>query len=124
MKTILLIGLGGGIGSIMRYLTSMLVAKQVSSVFPWATFVVNIIGCLVAGIILGVLERQQVLNSDLKFLLITGFCGGYTTFSAFSVENIQLLQSGHSLIALLYISISILLGVMAVWVGMTLIKTV
>lgn len=124
MKAILLVGLGGGIGSILRYLTSLLVSKQVSSVFPWGTFAVNIIGCLLAGIILGVLERQQVLNSDLKILLITGFCGGYTTFSAFSIENIHLLQNGHPLTALLYILISILLGIIAVWAGMTFIKIV
>lgn len=125
MKAILLVGLGGGIGSILRYLTSVLVSKQaLSSIFPWGTFAVNIIGCLLAGLILGILERQQVLNSDLKILLITGFCGGYTTFSAFSIENIHLLQNGQPLTALLYISTSILLGIMAVWGGMIVVKMI
>lgn len=125
MKAILLIGIGGGIGSILRYLTSVLVSKQTfSSIFPWGTFAVNIIGCLIAGIILGILERQQVLNSDLKLLLITGFCGGYTTFSAFSIENVYLLQNGQLLTALFYISISVLLGIIAVWTGITVVKTI
>lgn len=124
MKAILLVGLGGGIGSILRYLTSVLVSKQTSSIFPWGTFSVNIIGCLLAGIIIGILERQQILNSDLKLLLITGFCGGYTTFSAFSIENMYLLQNGQPLTVLLYISISVVLGVIAVWGGMAVVKTV
>lgn len=69
------------------------------------------------------LERQQVLNNDLKLLLITGFCGGYTTFSAFATENFNLIQNGNSLVAMLYIAASIAAGIIAVWGGLALIKT-
>lgn len=123
MKTLLLVGLGGGTGSILRYLTSAFVSRYLPATFPWATFTVNIAGCLLIGIIIGMLERQQVLNNDLKLLLITGFCGGYTTFSAFATENFNLIQNGNSLVAMLYIAASIAAGIIAVWGGLALIKT-
>jgi len=80
------------------------------------------LGCLLIGILLGLFERQQLSNPDLKFLFITGFCGGYTTFSAFASENINLFQSSNSLIAFLYIAVSVLVGLLAVWLGLMLTK--
>jgi len=122
LKTLLIVGLGGGIGSIFRYLTSVLTQKHVQSLFPWATFLVNVIGCLIIGILVGLFAKQQIENTDLKLLFITGFCGGFTTFSAFALENIKLFQSGNTLLALLYIALSVMLGVFAVWIGMLLVK--
>ncbi len=124
MKALLLVGLGGGLGSILRYLTSVFVSRQFPSAFPWGTFAVNFIGCLLAGIFIGMLERQQVINTDLKLLLITGFCGGYTTFSAFSAENLNLIQNGNTLTALLYITASILTGIIAVVGGLMITKSI
>lgn len=124
MKALLLVGLGGGLGSILRYLTSVFVSRQFPSAFPWGTFAVNFIGCLLAGIFIGMLERQQIINTDLKLLLITGFCGGYTTFSAFSVENLNLIQNGNTLTALLYITGSILAGIIAVVGGLMITKSI
>lgn len=121
-RTLLLIGIGGALGSILRYLTSVVVSKYFQSAFPWATFTANILGCLIIGIILGLFEKQQITNPDLKFFLITGFCGGYTTFSAFAAENVNLFQSGNSLMAFAYISASVLVSLFAVWVGLTLVK--
>lgn len=121
-KAIILVGLGGGLGSIFRYLTSVVVTKYVQTTFPLGTFAVNIIGCLIVGILLGLFERQQLTNPDLKFLLITGFCGGYTTFSAFASENINLFQSGNSLTAFVYIASSVLISLFAVFIGITLTK--
>lgn len=117
IKSILLVGLGGGIGSIFRYLTSVFIHRQAQPVFPLATFMVNILGCLILGGIMGLLERHQVSNQELRLLFITGFCGGYTTFSAFAAENIRLLQTGHLLTAALYITISVLTGLSGVWFG-------
>jgi CrcB protein len=117
IKAIILVGLGGGAGSILRYMTSMFVLKYFNTVFPWATLVVNVLGCLTAGFIIGFFEHRQILNPDLRILLITGFCGGYTTFSAFSVENIKLFQSGNTLLALIYLTSSIFFGLFAVWLG-------
>lgn len=122
IRTIILVGLGGGLGSILRYLTSIFVNKYFHANFPWATFIVNILGCLIIGIVLGLFERQQITSPHLKFLFITGFCGGFTTFSAFASENIILFQADNSLIAFLYIGTSVLASLFAVWLGLTLIK--
>ena len=122
MRTLLLIGLGGGIGSILRYLTSVVIHKYYETVFPLATLVVNIIGCLLIGIIMGLLEKNQVNDSAMKWLLVTGFCGGFTTFSAFGYENIRLLQSGNVFLPFVYISASIILGLGSVWLGFILVK--
>lgn len=118
IRAIILIGIGGGIGSIMRYLSSVWIGKYTQMAFPGATFFVNIIGCFLIGLLLGLLERNLLTNPDLKFLFITGFCGGFATFSTFALENILLFQSGNMLIAFLYIAASVLLGVLAVWLGL------
>lgn len=120
LRTIILVGIGGGTGSIFRYLTSFWVNKYIQAVFPYATFITNISGCLIIGALMGLFEKQTLNNPDLKFLLITGFCGGYTTFSAFSAENIQLLQSGNTFTAFLYIAASIFISLFAVWLGLSL----
>jgi CrcB protein len=121
-KALLFVGLGGGIGSVFRYLASVLTQKYVQSAFPWATFIVNVLGCLLIGVLIGFFTKQQVENSELKLLFVTGFCGGFTTFSAFALENIKLFQSGNSFIALLYIALSVIVGIFAVWSGMLLVK--
>ena len=121
-RAIILVGLGGALGSIFRYLTSVVVTKYLQTTFPLATFTPNILGCLIIGVLLGLFERQQLTDPDLKLLFITGFCGGYTTFSTFASENINLFQSGNSLTAFLYIASSILTSLFAVWFGLTLTK--
>ena len=122
IRAIILVGLGGGLGSILRYLTVVVVNKYFQQSFPWATFAANIIGCLIIGLLLGFFERHQFTNPDLKYLFIVGFCGGYTTFSAFAVENMNLFQSGNTLTALMYIAASVLVGIFAVWIGLTMTK--
>ena len=121
-KTLFIVGLGGGIGSAFRYLTSVLSDKYIQNSFPWATFLVNVIGCLIIGILIGILTKQEAENTTVKWLFVTGFCGGFTTFSTFALENIKLFQSGNTLLALLYIALSVLLGIFAVWTGMMITK--
>ena len=118
MKTILYIAVGGGIGSVLRYLTGLLAGKYCSSVFPYGTFLANIIGCLLIGLFVGYFEKNALLSKELKFFLVTGLCGGYTTFSAFSNENVQLLQNNQMGMALLYTALSVVIGFTATWAGL------
>lgn len=122
LKTILYIALGGAIGSVLRYLTSILVAKYWSNQFPLATLLTNVLGCFLIGFLIGVLEKNNLANSSLKWLLVTGFCGGFTTFSTFGYENISLFQSNNAAMAFGYIALSVLLGLFAVWLGLFVAK--
>ncbi|HLW06859.1 MAG TPA: fluoride efflux transporter CrcB [Marinilabiliaceae bacterium] len=122
IRTLILVGLGGGIGSVFRYLTSLYVTKYFQTAFPWGTLIVNILGSLVIGLLLGLFARGGLSHPDFKFLFVVGFCGGYTTFSAFSLESMTLFQSGNSFLALLYIAASVLISLFAVWIGLAVMK--
>jgi CrcB protein len=117
LKTILLVGFGGAIGSIFRFLSHWLTSKYFQSTFPLSTFLVNILGSLLIGLFIGYLGKYFPENHPLKFLLIVGFCGGFTTFSSFALENYNLLQGNQQIIAYLYIIASIILTITAVGFG-------
>lgn len=122
IKQLLLVGLGGGIGSMFRFLVSWLTLKSGPPAFPVATFAVNLAGCLLMGLLTGLAMKQPGMDMHLKALLITGFCGGFTTFSAFSLENLQLFQAGNYAGLALYTLASVVLGLAAVWIGFILTK--
>lgn len=122
LKQLLFVALGGGIGSCFRYLATLWFARHYSSVFPWATFVVNITGCFLIGFLMGVITRGVFLENDLRLLLIVGLCGGYTTFSTFSAENLRLLENGSYVALGIYVSASVIFGLMAVFGGNVLSK--
>jgi fluoride exporter len=120
LKTILYIAIGGALGSVLRFLTTAIVSKFWSSQFPLATFIANFVGCFLIGLFIGFLTKHQLENSNLKWFLVTGFCGGYTTFSAFGMENYSLFQNNNPLMAFGYIALSVILGIFAVWFGLSL----
>lgn len=117
LRNLLLVGTGGFLGSIARYGLTLLVNGQAKSSFPWGTFAVNLLGCLCIGLLYGLAERQQWFQGNGWLLLATGFCGGFTTFSALSLENLKLVQAQFPLQALLYSALSILLGFICCWAG-------
>ena len=122
IKNILLVAIGGGTGSVLRYLTSVLTSKYFTSTFPLGTFVVNIVGCLIIGILTGLFYKSSMTSPDLKILFITGFCGGFTTFSAFAQENINLMQSNNLVTAIIYTTLSVVVGLTFVWIGLLMTK--
>ena len=116
MKSFLLVFLGGGLGSALRYLVASAM-NQYSKVLPFGTFTVNIIGCLLIGMILGYAQRENTLTSNQTLLLATGFCGGFTTFSAFANENLELIKNGEIFNFSFYTIGSVLIGILAVYIG-------
>ena len=121
MKQVVLVFLGGGLGSSLRYLVSLYL-NPVFSYFYLGTFTVNIIGSLIIGILFGYTSSSGMLSPNQMLLLATGFCGGFTTFSAFSLESQSLLKSGEILFFILYISMSLLFGILAILAGIWLSK--
>lgn len=114
LKSLLFVATGGAIGSSLRYLF-MLFTKD--SQFPYATLLVNILGSLLIGFLFALNLKNEFFTKNINLLLITGLCGGFTTFSAFSIENLRMIQEGKIAISLLYISLSIVGGLLATWLG-------
>jgi len=121
MKIILAIGAGSFIGGVCRYLLSLWIHAKMASQFPLGTLTVNIIGCFFIGIVIGFFDKGLV-SHEWKLFLATGVLGGFTTFSAFSIETLTLFREGNSSYALLYILASVLLGLLATYVAYLMVK--
>ena len=119
MNKIFLVFIGGGIGSVFRHLIGVLLSSCETLVFPLATFIANLLGCFIIGLLVGKVN----LSSKMNLLLVTGFCGGFTTFSTFSKESLLLIEQNHVILALTYILTSILIGTILVWIGYSITNT-
>ncbi|TVZ55792.1 CrcB protein [Lutibacter sp. Hel_I_33_5] len=121
MKQLLLVFVGGGFGSALRFLVGKWLTNA-NGGFPYGTFTVNILGSLLIGIILGMAAKNETLSQGSTLLLATGFCGGFTTFSTFAYENHQLLKTGDFATFAIYTIASFAVGFLAVFTGMYLVK--
>ena len=117
IKNLLLIGAGGFIGSVARYLISRLNTHVDWFSIPVGTLLVNILGSLLIGFLIGIAEKSQIMTLELRMFLMVGLCGGFTTFSSFTGENLMLMRNGQFLPLFLYTGLSILLGFTAVYFG-------
>ncbi|MFC2080095.1 fluoride efflux transporter CrcB [Bacteroidota bacterium] len=117
LKNILLVGTGGFIGSVARYFVSKLSNHIDFLSIPVGTLIVNVLGSFLIGFLAGISAKSTLLNSDLRLLLMVGLCGGFTTFSTFTGENLMLMQSGQGLSVLIYTTLSVVLGFLAVYLG-------
>lgn len=122
IKHIILVGLGGGLGSIARYICQRWMLIVYPHSFPFGTFAVNIIGCLLIGIFWGITFRSFETNESWKLFLMTGICGGFTTFSAFTLEGIGLIREQKTGLFLLYLGGSVIVGLLATFIGMKIIR--
>ena len=123
-RSIIIVGLGGFIGTVARYLTSRYFPENIASVFPWSTFTINILGSLLIGIFYGISEKGDFMSPDVRLFLTVGICGGFTTFSTFSNDAFLLLRQDEWLRFAFYTSMSFFLGLLAVYFGRIIIKLV
>ena len=117
IKNILLVGLGGAAGSILRFLCQKWITSITSLSFPLGTFLINITGCFLIGLFFSYGTKHEYFSYNMQLLLMTGLCGGFTTFSAFTLESMGLIKEDKTGLFLLYIGGSVILGLLATWLG-------
>ena len=124
LRTIVIVGTGGFIGSVMRYLVQILLERGMNSTFPCATLIANITGSLIIGIVFALSEKGNLISSEWRIFLTVGICGGFTTFSAFAYNNFNMLKE-HAYGQLFFnISGNLFLGVLAVYLGIVLVRII
>ena len=122
MKTLISIGAGSFIGGVFRYLLTQIIETKSTSILPLGTLTVNVIGSLLIGIVIGLIDRGS-LSHEWRFFLVTGLLGGFTTFSAFSSEMMNLIRAGEILFATTYVVVSILFSLSATYIGFAISKS-
>lgn len=119
-KMMLIAGAGGFFGTSARYLINQAFVRNNPLEWPLATFVINIAGCFIFGLLTALFQRSGLISPKLSAFLITGFCGGFTTFSTFSFEAFSLANSGLLFSSILYLALSVIVGLLAVWAGLAI----
>jgi len=122
IKNFLIVGLGGAVGSMLRYAVQKFFQAQTAAAFPTGTLLVNIAGCFLIGILWSLVSRSLTWNDEMKLLLMTGFCGGFTTFSAFTLEGIGLLKENRTVLFVIYLTASVVGGLLATFIGIRIVK--
>lgn len=120
LKSLLLVGTGGFFGSVARYGVKLLTDRYISSSFPYGTFIVNMAGCFIIGLLAGFIQYRENPADGYWLLLATGFCGGFTTFSTFALENNLLLAERQSATVFIYTALSLVLGLLLCRAGVWL----
>ena len=124
MKAVLLVALGGAVGSVARYkLSGLVLHHTIDWRFPAGTFTVNVLGCLVAGVLAGLAEKHDLLSPEARLMLFTGVLGGFTTFSAFGLETMHLLKRGDLAVAAANVVLSVVAGLAALWLGLASVRS-
>jgi len=121
-NSLILIFIGGGLGSVLRFIIGHYVSKKVESGIPWGTLIVNILGSFLLGAIIGYVDKMNWTSSQYIVFFTIGFCGGFTTFSTFSIENAMLIKNGDWVLFLSYTLLSIIIGILTAFGGFLLLK--
>lgn len=124
MHTLVLVGVGGALGALLRFGLSSFVQRRVGETFPAGTLVVNVIGCFLAGVIVAVVVERGLFDPRMRLFLGVGLLGSFTTFSTFGAETFELLRQGHTTAALGNVALNVLAGLVAVWAGHGLVRVV
>jgi CrcB protein len=122
LRTILLVGSGGFIGSVMRYLVQYYVEKNLASTFPWGTLIANVAGSFIIGMIFALAEKGHLMNAEWRIFLAVGICGGFTTFSSFAYNNFNMIKEQAFSQLLWNVGGNLFLGILAVYFGIILIR--
>jgi len=124
LRTILIVGSGGFIGSVLRYLVQLFVERGMSSTFPWGTLVANIAGSFIIGVVFALAQKGNLLSAEWRMFLAVGLCGGFTTFSSFAYNNFTMLEEGIYGQFFLNVGGSLVLGLLAVYLGTVSVRAI
>lgn len=124
LRTIFIVGTGGFIGSVLRYLVQYFVEKGMASTFPLGTLIANIAGSFIIGIVFALAEKGNLMSAEWRIFLAVGVCGGFTTFSSFAYNNFTMIREQTFMQLLLNVGGSLFFGIMAVYLGVILVRSI